>query len=157
MTRARCVLGSDALRTRFDAVREAVLCAPRDHAALAQEIVAMRSKVRAAHPVPQGRFDVKHSTGAMVDVEFAVQYLVLAHAGAHASLRDNVGNIALLQRAQAAGLVPAGVGDAAAAAYRSMRHAQHLARLNEEPTQLDAQALPAQRAAVLALWAAVFG
>jgi [glutamine synthetase] adenylyltransferase / [glutamine synthetase]-adenylyl-L-tyrosine phosphorylase len=157
MTRARCVLGSDALRKRFDAVREAVLCAPRDHAALAHEIVAMRGKVRAAHPVPQGRFDVKHSTGAMVDVEFAVQYLVLAHAGAQAALRGNLGNIALLQRAQLAGLVPAGVGDAAAAAYRSMRHAQHLARLNEEPTQLDAEALPAERAAVLVLWAAVFG
>jgi [glutamine synthetase] adenylyltransferase / [glutamine synthetase]-adenylyl-L-tyrosine phosphorylase len=157
MTRARCVLGSDALRTRFDAVRQAVLCAPRDLGALAQEIVAMRSKVHAAHRVPEGRFDVKHSTGGMLDVEFAVQYLVLAHACAREPLRDNVGNIALLHRAQVAGLLPFGVGDAAAAAYRTLRHAQHIARLNEEPTQLEGNALAAERAAVLALWAAVFG
>ncbi|MGA8514896.1 MAG: bifunctional [glutamate--ammonia ligase]-adenylyl-L-tyrosine phosphorylase/[glutamate--ammonia-ligase] adenylyltransferase [Burkholderiaceae bacterium] len=156
MTRARCVLGSDALRARFDAVRQTVLCAPRDLGALAQEIVAMRSKVRAAHRVPEGCFDVKHSPGGMLDVEFAVQYLVLAHACALEALRDNVGNIALLLRAQAAGLLPAGVGSAAAPAYRALRHAQHIARLNEEPTQLAGPALATERAAVLALWSAVF-
>jgi [glutamine synthetase] adenylyltransferase / [glutamine synthetase]-adenylyl-L-tyrosine phosphorylase len=156
MTRARCVLGSDALRTRFDAVRQAVLCAPRDLAALAQEIVAMRTKVRAAHRVPEGCFDVKHSPGGMLDVEFAVQYLVLAHARTVEPLRDNVGNIALLLRAQAAGLLPAGVGAAAAVAYRALRHAQHIARLNEEPTHLEGPALTTERAAVLVLWSAVF-
>ena len=35
-----------------------------------------------------------------MDVEFAVQYLVLAHSRVHAGLLDNVGNIALLQRAE---------------------------------------------------------
>ena len=35
-------------------------------------------RCRAAHPVRAGRFDVKHSPGGMMDVEFAVQYLVLA-------------------------------------------------------------------------------
>ena len=33
----------------------------------------MREKVRAAHPVKAGRFDLKHSAGGMIDVEFAVQ------------------------------------------------------------------------------------
>ena len=67
----------------------------------------MRDKVRAARPVKAGRFDVKHSAGGMMDVEFAVQYLVLAHGAAHPELLDNVGNIALLQRAEACGLLPA--------------------------------------------------
>jgi [glutamine synthetase] adenylyltransferase / [glutamine synthetase]-adenylyl-L-tyrosine phosphorylase len=156
MTRARCVLGNDALRLRFDAVRHSVLCAPRDANALASEICTMRDKVHTAHRVPAGRFDVKHSAGGMVDVEFAVQYLVLAHAHALPALRDNVGNIALLLRAEAAGLLPLGVGDNAAAAYRSLRHAQHLARLNEVPTQLEASAMQAERAAVMALWTHLF-
>ena len=98
---------------------------------------------------------------------------------------DNVGNIALLQRAEAAGLLPPGVGQAAANAYRALRLAQHRARLDERPTQFAlpepveaalatslpagavAQAppnalpsniwhLPDARAAVLALWQAVF-
>ncbi len=157
MTRARCVLGSAALQERFAAVRTAVLCAPRDTAALALEILSMRDKVRSAHRVPPDKFDVKHSVGGMVDVEFVVQYLVLAHAQAQQALRDNVGNIALLQRAERSGLLPPGVGEQAATAYRTLRQAQHLARLNEVPTQLDHGELQAERAAVMALWTAVFG
>jgi [glutamine synthetase] adenylyltransferase / [glutamine synthetase]-adenylyl-L-tyrosine phosphorylase len=157
MTRARCVLGHAALRTRFDAVRQAVLCAPREVALLRQEILAMREKVRLAHRANADQFDVKHSPGGMVDVEFMVQYLVLAHAQALPQLRENVGNIALLERAQEANLLPAPLGTQAAAAYRALRHAQHIARLNEAPTVLEANALLPERAAVMALWTAVFG
>ncbi len=157
MTRARFVLGSDALRQRFDAVRQTVICAPRDAQALRQEIVAMRNKVRQAHPMHGEFFDVKHSPGGMVDAEFAVQYLVLSQAARHPELTANVGNIALLQAAEAAGLLPAGVGTASAGAYRELRRVQHRARLNEEPTQVEPQQMQAERDAVLALWAAVFG
>ena len=156
MTRARFVLGEESLRHRFDAVRQAVITAPRDPQALRHEILGMREKVRAAHPVREGRFDVKHSRGGMVDAEFAVQMLVLAHAAAHAELVPNVGNIALLQRAETAGLVPAGVGQAAANAYRELRRVQHHARLNEEPTQVAPETLARERDAVLALWDAAF-
>ncbi len=157
ITRARFCAGFAPLEARFDAVRRDVLCAPRDAHALRAEVQTMRDKVRAAHPVRGGRFDVKHSAGGMMDVEFAVQVLVLEQARAHPALIDNVGNIALLQRAEAAGLLPTGVGAAAADAYRELRRAQHRARLNEEPTQVPPDAMPEQRAAVLALWRAVFG
>jgi glutamate-ammonia-ligase adenylyltransferase len=113
--------------------------------------------VRQGHPVTAERFDVKHSPGGMVDVEFAVQYLVLLHTAVHPELADNVGNIALLQRAEAAGLLPACVGQAAANAYREMRRLQHQARLNEAPTQVEPASLTAEREAVLALWHAVMG
>ncbi|GKS76516.1 bifunctional [glutamate--ammonia ligase]-adenylyl-L-tyrosine phosphorylase/[glutamate--ammonia-ligase] adenylyltransferase [Acidovorax sp. SUPP950] len=144
------------LRERFDAVREAVITAPRDPAALREEIVTMRERVRAAHPVPAGQFDVKHSVGGMVDVEFALQYLVLSQSATHPSLRENRGNITLLQRAEAAGFLPDGVGTAAATAYRTLRQVQHRARLNEQPTRVDPATLQAERDAVLALWRAVF-
>jgi len=90
-------------------------------------------------------------------VEFAVQFLVLAHGASHPTLLDNAGNIALLQRAEAQGLLPTGVGQAAADAYRELRRAQHRARLDEKPTQFEADALARPRDAVLALWRAVFG
>ncbi len=173
MTRARFVLGAEdmdapggaapapqggrrSMRERFDAIRQAVITAPRDVAALRSEIMAMREKVRAAHPVRPDRFDVKHSPGGMVDVEFAVQFLVLSQSARHPELIPNVGNIALLQRAEASGLLPGGVGQAAASAYRELRRVQHRARLNEEPTQVTPEAAAAERAAVLALWRAVF-
>lgn len=157
MTRARFVLGSAGLAGRFDAVREAVITAPRDAAALGGEIVAMREKVRAAHPVRGGRFDIKHSAGGMVDVEFVVQYLVLLHSHAHPELRANAGNINLLRRAEAAGLLPAGMGEAAASAYRRLRQVQHRARLDEAPTQVETGELQAEAEAVGRLWQHVLG
>lgn len=156
ITRARFVLGLDSLRPRFEAVREAVITAQRDTEALRAEIGAMRDRVRGAHPVQPGRFDVKHSPGAMVDAEFAVQYLVLSQSGAHRELIPNVGNIALMQRAESAGLLPAGVGQAAADAYRELRRVQHRARLDEQPTHVDEGELAQRRDAILALWQAVF-
>ena len=92
-----------------------------------------------------------------MDVEFAVQYLVLAHGGAHAGLRDNLGNIALLKRAEEAGLLDIGIGSAAADAYRELRRAQHRARLDEQPTLFSPETLAPERAAGRALWRAVFG
>ncbi|MDZ7910078.1 MAG: bifunctional [glutamate--ammonia ligase]-adenylyl-L-tyrosine phosphorylase/[glutamate--ammonia-ligase] adenylyltransferase [Gemmobacter sp.] len=177
MTRARCVLAptlhrwrgsqpgdgagdapdAGSLAARFDAVREAVITAERDRAALAQEITAMREKVRSAHPVRGEAFDVKHSVGGMVDAEFVVQYLVLAHSGEHPELRGNLGNIALLQRAEAVGLLPRGVGQEAADAYRELRHIQHRARLDEAPTQIEASAAASLSAAVQTLWRRVLG
>jgi glutamate-ammonia-ligase adenylyltransferase len=161
MTRARCVLGDEPLRQRFEAVRLAVIGAPRNPTELMQEIVSMRNRVRAAHPIKgehkDALFDVKHSAGGMIDVEFIMQYLVLSHAAKYPELMQNAGNIALLERAETVGLLPAGVGHGAADAYRELRHVQHRARLNEEPTQVLLPALQPQREAVLALWQAVFG
>jgi glutamate-ammonia-ligase adenylyltransferase len=82
---------------------------------------------------------------------------VLLHTATHPELADNVGNIALLQRAEAVGLLPPGVGQAAANAYRELRRVQHRARLNEEPTDVDAAVLHAECDAVLALWRVVMG
>ncbi|MBB4842866.1 glutamate-ammonia-ligase adenylyltransferase [Paucibacter oligotrophus] len=161
ITRARWCAGDPALAAGFEAVRSAVLTAPRDVQALRSEVQAMRDKVRQAHPVRAGKFDLKHSPGGMMDAEFALQYLLLAHAGAHPELIPNLGVIALLQRAEGAGLLPEGVGRQAADAYRELRRAQHRARLDEQPTAVDLEAvaslgLEPQRAAVLALWRAVF-
>ena len=180
MTRARFVLGDELLRQRFEAIRRSVIMAPRDVAALQHEIVAMREKVRAAHPArntrilstgtatgavavgpvsatPQAEtFDVKHTSGGMVDAEFAVQFLVLTASAQHPELADNVGNIALLQRAEQAGLLPAGVGQGAARAYRELRRFQHNARLNEEPTQVSPLVLMHEREAIQRLWVATF-
>ena len=156
ITRARFCAGTADLAPRFEAARRAVICAERDPDALRNEIHAMRDRVRSARPVKAGLFDVKHSEGGMMDAEFAVQYLVLAHGKAHPELLDNVGNIALLQRAEACALLPPGIGRAAADAYRELRRAQHRARLDERPTQVDPATLLPQRDAVLALWRAVF-
>ncbi|MFG6467909.1 bifunctional [glutamate--ammonia ligase]-adenylyl-L-tyrosine phosphorylase/[glutamate--ammonia-ligase] adenylyltransferase [Roseateles sp. BYS87W] len=160
ITRARFCAGHADLAERFEGVRRQVLTAPRDAEALKREVQAMREKVRAARPVRAGLFDVKHSEGGMMDAEFALQCLILTHGAQHPGLLDNLGNIALLQRCETVGLLPAGVGTGAANAYRELRRVQHKARLDEQSTALDADAaapLAPHRAAVQALWHAVFG
>ena len=156
MTRARFCVGQADFQARFDAVREQVICAPRDLVALAQEIGAMREKLRLARPPRAGLFDVKHGPGGMVDAEFAVQFLVLAHAQHHTGLVNNVGNIALLEHAQTVGLLPHGMGQAAADAYRVLRHWQHLARLDEASGQLPLNEVREPQEAIAALWRFVF-
>jgi len=156
MTRARFVMGHEAMASQFDQVRRSVISAPRDEASLKSEIVTMRNRVRTAHTTKPDLFDVKHSPGGMVDAEFAVQYLVLMHACAHPELADNVGNIALLQRAEVAGLLSKDIGVKASAAYRELRRVQHKARLNEAPTQVPQAELQMERDAILKLWQAVF-
>jgi [glutamine synthetase] adenylyltransferase / [glutamine synthetase]-adenylyl-L-tyrosine phosphorylase len=157
MTRARCVCAFADLDKRFDEIRHAVLVSHRDTTALKTEILAMRSRVMQAHPIADNRFDVKHSAGGMMDVEFAVQYLVLSQAASHPSLELNSGNIALLRAAENVSLLPKGVGEKAADAYRELRSAQHLARLDEQTPQMAPGALQNEKSAVKALWEAVFG
>ena len=133
-----------------------MLCAPRDLAQLAVDITQMRDKMRSAHAVPAGLFDYKHSVGGMIDAEFVVQHLVLAHAQAHPALQDNVGNIALLHRAEEVGLLDKGIGTSAADAYRALRHLQHQARLDEQAGRTDAAPVLQHSQAIKALWTAVF-
>jgi glutamate-ammonia-ligase adenylyltransferase len=117
----------------------------------------MRRKMAEGHPNRSDRFDLKHDRGGMVDVEFCVQYLVLAHAHARPSLVRNIGNIALLHEAGALGLLDAGIAAGAAMAYRDYRRLQHRLRLQgAREARADPAAHVDARACVDALWQAVF-
>jgi [glutamine synthetase] adenylyltransferase / [glutamine synthetase]-adenylyl-L-tyrosine phosphorylase len=124
---------------------------------LRAQALAMLHKVRDAHPVRAGMFDLKYSAGGMVEIEFATQVLVLGHGASQPALHDNVGTIALLQRAEVVGLLGPGVGHAAADAYRELRRLQHRARLDEQSTQVDPLPLAELREAVHRLSGQVFG
>ena len=155
LTRARCVVGTEEIARRFDAVRHQVITVKRDKDALKQEVLAMRKRVSDVHPLREGAMDVKYSHGAMLDIEFCVQYLVLAYSWQYPELEEDVGNIALLLRAQNAGLISAPMGEKAADSYRLLRRMQHYARLNEGNV-LDAGVLEEVCQAGVRLWEVVF-
>jgi [glutamine synthetase] adenylyltransferase / [glutamine synthetase]-adenylyl-L-tyrosine phosphorylase len=157
LTRARFCFGPQALATRFEALRLEVLCAPRDPVSLGREVVAMREKMWATQSIPNALFDPKSSPGGMVDVEFVVQYWVLAHAHRYPELAHNVGNMALLMRAQGLGLIPAPLGEKAAEAYRELRQRQHQSSLHERPLRCDPRECLESITAVKALWASQWG
>jgi len=158
LTRARGCAGDQALCERVERVRARVLSQPRDPLALAAEVVAMRRRMLEGHPNRGERFDIKHDRGGMVDIEFIVQYLVLAYAHRHAPLLANRGNIGLLAIAADLGLVDPAAAAAVGAAYRRFRQLQHALRLNGAERARVAHALvEGEIAAVLGLWRAVLG
>lgn len=156
LTRARFVCGDTAIGEIFEALRRKVLSAPRDAAKLRDDVLAMREKMHEGHVNDTELFDLKHDHGGIVDVEFCVQYLVLRHCAAHPELADNVGNIALLQRAGAAGLLPHDLAWAAADAYRELRRQQHAIKLSgAEFARVPPKTVENVRDAVGSLWAQV--
>jgi [glutamine synthetase] adenylyltransferase / [glutamine synthetase]-adenylyl-L-tyrosine phosphorylase len=156
LTRARACAGDPELGARFEHLRDEILAQPRDRAGLFGEILAMRRKMRAEHKAEAQ--DLKHVEGGVVDLEFAVQALVLADGPRHANLRENRGNHTLLKRAGELGLIDAQTAGAAAEAYLAMRRRTHQAALNdEEKVKLAPGELEGERAAVKRLWSEVFG
>jgi glutamate-ammonia-ligase adenylyltransferase len=130
LTRARYSCGDPAVGAAFEAIRERILRRQRDPQSLKRQILEMREKLHAAHPNKSGLFDLKHDRGGMIDIEFAVQFLVLAHAHQFASLTRNLGNIALLKMAADFGLIDQALAETARNAYREFRRLQHALRLN---------------------------
>lgn len=158
LTRARYCCGDARVGERFEAIRQTILRLPRDLAKLRADVLEMRQKMREGHPNTSAMFDVKHDPGGLVDVEFSVQYLVLAHAHAHHGLTANIGNIALLKRCAELGLLPADIALPAADAYRELRRLQHRVKLQgAEHARVPPEGVEPASQAVKALWAAVFG
>ncbi len=156
LTRARFCAGNPAIGKQFEVIRREVLRAPRDPGKLRREIVEMRQKMRDGHPNRTALFDIKHDPGGMVDIEFIMQYLVLAHAHQHPELTANSGNLALLKLAGKLGLIDATAAGETGAVYRALREIQHKMRLNNQ-TQCRIDAGEINTAPIIALWNALLG
>ena len=106
LIRARFVAGDAAIAEPFAAIRRQILRQPRDEPSLRQEIIDMRERMYQARKPPEGeRINLKHSRGGLVDIEFLVQYRVLAGANKFASLCQRTDNIGLLNALHEVGLI----------------------------------------------------
>ena len=156
LTRARFSAGNLAVGLEFDLVRSEVLSQQRNTHQLCAEILEMRRKVHAGHPNISTEFDLKHDSGGMVDIEFIVQFLVLAYSHQYPQLIGNLGNIALLRIAGEVALIDQKMADS----YRLLRSRQHRLRLDgAEKTRINLENEPelrAARSAVEALWLKIF-
>lgn len=107
LTRARVVWSSDpGFAADVTAAIEAALRRPRDIAVLARDVREMRALIAQEKP-PSGTWDMKLAPGGLVDIEFAAQFLQLAHAPAGGPLR--AGTAEALEALAAAGLAD-GIG-----------------------------------------------
>ena len=156
LTRARFSAGDKKIGEAFETIRREVLGLPRDLEKLRAEIVTMRQKMHEGHPNSSALFDIKHDSGGMVDIEFMVQYLVLAHAHRYPWLVANAGNLALLKMAAELGLIDEALAEKVRDLYRTLRRIQHRMRLNDvspcriPPDEIDTS--PCRK-----LWGQLFG
>ncbi len=157
LTRARFSAGDVVIGQRFEAIREALVCAQRDPAKLKTDVIEMRQKMLDGHPNKTALFDLKHDRGGMVDIEFMVQYLVLGHAHEFPELAKDLGNIALLSLAAARGLISRPHSLHCQEAYRVFRKNQHRLRLNDQEfARIALEALVIEREQVLSAWKELF-
>ena len=155
LTRARFICGKPEIGTAFDTLRTEILTRPRNRAELAREIITMREKMFPTHPPKDS--DIKYARGGVVDVEFIVQYLILAYAGEHPQLLDNYGNIALLNIAADAGLIDKTLAEQSQTAYRFYRQQQHNTKLRDAGKLEVNKQVQAYYDSVRKLWEQVFG
>jgi glutamate-ammonia-ligase adenylyltransferase len=159
LTRARWVAGDQTLAPAVAELRAAILGQRRDPDHLRAAVAGMRGRIFAAHGrAAGGAFDVKHSRGGIIDVEFLVQHTVLRHGADHRELVETGDNVGVLTAAARLGLLPADLAGQAAAAYRQYRLWMHAERLRgTEAVSVPMSLAAPHRAAVLALWEQILG
>ncbi|MDC0949004.1 hypothetical protein OAS86_06660 [Gammaproteobacteria bacterium] len=138
LVRARMVLGSAASIEQFEAVRHQTLAQPRDRLALASEVLTMRKTMTEHNDTSDEHyFDLKLGDGGLVDVEFIVQFLVLAHGHYHPQLIQPRSCVGILAAAAACKLIDETLATTLAAAYNELldlsgecKRSERAARIN---------------------------
>nr|WP_235015437.1 bifunctional [glutamate--ammonia ligase]-adenylyl-L-tyrosine phosphorylase/[glutamate--ammonia-ligase] adenylyltransferase [Oceanicoccus sp. KOV_DT_Chl] len=158
LVRARVVAGDVALAESFQRLRCDLLCQPRDEVALKAEVVTMRQKMR-DHLLPKDLelaeppiFHLKHGTGAIVDIEFMVQYAVLAWSHQYPALAVYTDNIRILEALNSAGLFNAAETEALIDAYKAYRAHVHRLSLLQRPCEVPLAEFEQHRSAVISKW-----
>ncbi len=154
LTRARFICGDAEIGANFERIRRDILTQKRNETQIKQDIIRMREKMFPSHP-PKDE-DVKYARGGIVDVEFCVQYLVLAHSRRYPELLENYGNIALLDMAANRQLIAAEAAELVCNAYRHYRKIQHAKKLRDYTLSSPTAELTAHYAAVKSLWHTLF-
>ena len=153
LVRTRSVAGHPGLRARFEAIRLGLLRQARDQDTLKREVVAMRARMQSHQQVEA---DLKRSAGGIVDIEFMVQYLVLAHAHEHPQLAEFPVNVRILEVASACGVLPQTTARALTAAYLALRAEAHRRALDLPDRDRAARLLRDHEEVVRGTWNSLF-
>ena len=159
LVRARVVAGHEALATDFARVRQEVLCAHRDLNVLREDVLKMREKMRdhlGSRPSADGDarpFHLKQDAGGIVDIEFMVQYAVLAWAENEPALTEYTDNIRILGALEQSDRLGAEAVAQLIEAYKAYRSTGHrLALQRQEAVLEDGEPFAEERRQVTGLW-----
>ncbi len=157
LIRARPICGDDILANKFETIRQHVLARPRSREKLSAEVVDMREKMRKELMKPEnGVFDLKQDTGAMVDIEFLVQYLVLLNSHKYGGLLKWTDNVRLIQSLIETGTMDEITAHVLKHAYLIYRAAAHQLSLQEKPAKVPRKKFFRLQKRVVEIWQSYF-
>lgn len=145
LVRARVSAGQSELALAFEKVRTDVLCRERDLQQLRTDVISMRQKMREQlgsdkNNLSEGQvFNLKQDAGGIVDIEFMVQYAVLAWAWKEPSLAKYTDNIRILGALEEAGLLDAESVAQLIDAYKAYRSTGHRLALQRQEAVLHSK------------------
>ncbi|MEJ2530357.1 MAG: bifunctional [glutamate--ammonia ligase]-adenylyl-L-tyrosine phosphorylase/[glutamate--ammonia-ligase] adenylyltransferase [Halioglobus sp.] len=160
LVRARFVAGDPDVAREVEAIRQDVLCLEREPGELARDVQKMRDRMR-EHLLPgekarEGEFHLKQGRGGIVDIEFMVQYAVLAWSHSEPQLARWSDNVRIIEALGQAGLFEQQECDTLTEAYLAYRSAAHQLALQHQPDIVPADRFADLRAAVSAQWERLF-
>jgi glutamate-ammonia-ligase adenylyltransferase len=159
LLRARAVAGDAQLRADFEAARRRVLTDAVDLESLQADVAEMRLRMR--RELSKGdpsHFDMKQGAGGIADIEFLVQYWVLAAARAHPQLLIYTDNVRQLEGLAAVGVLAQETAQWLTDAYVSYRTVlHHLSLEGDGERVVEAAPYVATRDRVREIWRETFG
>lgn len=156
LVRGRFIAGDPRLKDEFERIRHRILCLQRDREKLKTEVREMREKMRAALAVKEaGQFDLKQSKGGIADIEFIVQFGILALAAENPQLVTYTDNVRLLEALQMQGFIDAETAALLKKAYCAYRDRGHRETLQEQRAVVDTADFVELRTQVERVWQAL--
>ena len=165
LVRARPLAGCNVLGDKFVALRADVLGRERDSDALRQDVLNMRKKMRdnlatqatgggfdPSAFTAEAQFDLKHDAGGIVDIEFMVQYAVLAWSCRYPELLRFTDNIRILDGLRDADLIAGDSVQCLQEAYKAYRAAAHRLALQKQPGKIPGDQFHDYRHDIIHLW-----
>jgi glutamate-ammonia-ligase adenylyltransferase len=158
LLRSRSVAGPRDLRDAFERVRIATLTGSVQRDKLKCEVAKMRRRMREELATGTAeKFDIKQDTGGLADIEFLIDYWVLANAEQYPALVEYPDNVRQLEALTATGLVPAATCSALKDDYLRLRAETHALALSDRGRLVSAEQFAELRARVRSLWEQTFG
>jgi [glutamine synthetase] adenylyltransferase / [glutamine synthetase]-adenylyl-L-tyrosine phosphorylase len=147
LVRARVLCGDPAVAAEFQRIRQQTLTSLRDPSDLATEVNSMRQKMREQLGSSSGssatastqKFHLKQDAGGIVDIEFLVQYGVLAWSHQFPELLAVTDNMRLLDTFETVGLLDSQDRQTLQETYLSYRAETHRRALQNQNLILEAE------------------
>ncbi|MDA1342961.1 MAG: bifunctional [glutamate--ammonia ligase]-adenylyl-L-tyrosine phosphorylase/[glutamate--ammonia-ligase] adenylyltransferase, partial [Proteobacteria bacterium] len=162
LVRGRFIAGDNRLKDPFAGIRQRILASPRDKVQLKSEVREMREKMRealdarSASQFDLNLFDLKQGKGGIADIEFIVQFLILANAEKISELCKFTDNIRQLEGLAWHGIISPDESEALKTAFCTYRDIGHKQVLQGDKALIDVEEVSGLREKVEGIWGGIF-